>query len=90
VVTWRKSPLAYNVILKSGPFIYQCPLDIRDMHDFAAAWLDKIDYSFENVYHYHVSILPSLAKSAGFEWGCGLHINPISPESAAALLRGKM
>ncbi len=39
------------------------------------------------VYHAHLSILPSLSRAAGFEWGTGLHINPISPETAAAKLR---
>jgi len=38
-------------------------------------------------FHWHCSILPSLARAAGFEWGTGLHINPISPEQAARRLR---
>ena len=38
-------------------------------------------------FHWHFSILPSLARAAGFEWGSGLHINPISPEQAAQRLR---
>jgi len=38
-------------------------------------------------FHWHFSILPSLARAAGFEWGTGLHINPISPEQAARRLR---
>ena len=38
-------------------------------------------------FHWHFSILPSLARAAGFEWGTGLHINPISPEQAAQRLR---
>ncbi|MCL2710357.1 MAG: hypothetical protein FWE95_05710, partial [Planctomycetaceae bacterium] len=38
-------------------------------------------------FHWHFSILPSLARAAGFEWGTGLHINPISPEQAAKRLR---
>ncbi len=40
------------------------------------------------LFHWHLSILPSLARAAGFEWGTGLHINPISPEKAAEQLRG--
>ena len=40
-----------------------------------------------NRYHFYLSLFPSLAKAAGFEWGTGLHINPISPETAAAKLR---
>ncbi|MDR0871190.1 MAG: HIT domain-containing protein [Planctomycetaceae bacterium] len=34
-----------------------------------------------------LSIFPSLARAAGFEWGTGLHINPIPPEIAAEKLR---
>lgn len=44
------------------------------------------DYG-SNLFHWHLSILPSLARAAGFEWGTGLHINPIPPEVAAEKLR---
>ncbi len=36
----------------------------------------------ENLFHWHLSILPSLARAAGFEWGTGLHINPVPPEKS--------
>jgi UDPglucose--hexose-1-phosphate uridylyltransferase len=39
--------------------------------------------SLKNIFHWHLSILPSLSRAAGFEWGTGLHINPISPEKTA-------
>ena len=38
-------------------------------------------------YHWHWEILPRIVKAAGFEWGTGVHINPVSPERAAATLR---
>jgi UDPglucose--hexose-1-phosphate uridylyltransferase len=38
-------------------------------------------------YHWHVEIMPTLAKVAGFEWGSGFHINPTPPEEAARFLR---
>lgn len=38
-------------------------------------------------YHWHVEIFPRLAKSAGFEWGSGFHINPTAPEESAQFLR---
>ena len=38
-------------------------------------------------YHWHWEILPRIVKAAGFEWGTGVHINPVSPERAAAMLR---
>jgi len=38
-------------------------------------------------YHWHVEIMPTLQKVAGFEWGSGFYINPTPPEDAAAFLR---
>jgi UDPglucose--hexose-1-phosphate uridylyltransferase len=38
-------------------------------------------------YHWHVEIIPRLAKIAGFEWGSGFYINPTPPEEAAKFLR---
>ncbi len=38
-------------------------------------------------YHWHMEIIPKLTKTAGFEWGTGLYINPVAPEEAAEHLR---
>ena len=38
-------------------------------------------------YHWHIEIIPRLTKVAGFEWGSGFYINPVTPEEAAAFLR---
>ena len=38
-------------------------------------------------YHWHLEIMPTLTKVAGFEWGSGFYINPTSPEDAASFLR---
>jgi UDPglucose--hexose-1-phosphate uridylyltransferase len=38
-------------------------------------------------YHWHIEIIPKLAKVAGFEWGTGFYINPTIPEQAAEDLR---
>jgi len=38
-------------------------------------------------YHWHIEIIPRMAKLAGFEWGGGCFINPVPPEEAAGLLR---
>jgi UDPglucose--hexose-1-phosphate uridylyltransferase len=38
-------------------------------------------------YHWHVEIMPTLTRVAGFEWGSGFYINPTPPEDAAAFLR---
>ncbi|MCX7974466.1 MAG: galactose-1-phosphate uridylyltransferase [Candidatus Aminicenantes bacterium] len=43
----------------------------------------------EHYYHWHLEIIPILTKAAGFEWGTGFYINPVSPETAAAFLRPK-
>jgi len=39
------------------------------------------------LYHWHVEILPKLARTAGFEWGTGFYINPTSPEEGTRVLR---
>ncbi len=38
-------------------------------------------------YHWHFEIVPKLTSIAGFEWGSGFYINPMSPEEAAGFLR---
>jgi UDPglucose--hexose-1-phosphate uridylyltransferase len=38
-------------------------------------------------YHWHIEIIPRLTKVAGFEWGTGFYINPVTPENAAEFLR---
>jgi UDPglucose--hexose-1-phosphate uridylyltransferase len=38
-------------------------------------------------YHWHIEIIPTLTRVAGFEWGSGFHINPTPPEDAATFLR---
>ena len=41
----------------------------------------------EHQYHWHIEILPQVTKAAGLEWGSGIHLNSVSPEDAARLLR---
>lgn len=38
-------------------------------------------------FHWHIEILPKLAMPAGFEWGSGMYINSISPETCVNYLR---
>ncbi len=38
-------------------------------------------------YHWHLEIMPTLTRVAGFEIGSGFHINPTPPEDAAQYLR---
>jgi len=71
-VVWMKTPVAYNIVLHTEPF----------------RWVQNGNSDdFVPFFHWRFSILPSLARAAGFEWGTGLHINPISPEQAARRLR---
>ena len=38
-------------------------------------------------YHWQLRLLPQFSRAAGFEWGSGMHTNPVAPEEAARLLR---
>jgi UDPglucose--hexose-1-phosphate uridylyltransferase len=38
-------------------------------------------------YHWHIELMPKLSKIAGFEWGTGFYINPVTPEDSAKFLR---
>lgn len=38
-------------------------------------------------FHWHVEIIPTLTKVAGFEFATGFYLNPTSPEEAAQVLR---
>jgi UDPglucose--hexose-1-phosphate uridylyltransferase len=63
----------FNVILHQGP------------HPGLArkAWPNM-----ESIFHWHLEIIPVLTRLAGFEWGTGFYINPVSPESATSYLKG--
>ena len=64
-----------NQSLRMPPYnllIHSAPL-----HESAAA----------DFYHWHVEIIPTLTKVAGFEWATGFYLNPTSPEEAAQVLR---
>jgi UDPglucose--hexose-1-phosphate uridylyltransferase len=65
---------AYNLIIHSAPF----------NHGNGG---NGVDHGEADVYHWHVEILPKLARTAGFEWGTGFYINPTSPEEATRVLR---
>lgn len=65
----------------------------------AASGLGSVGYNYvlhsspfdstePDYYHWHIEVLPRAVKQAGFEWSTGVHINPVAPEDAAAVLRG--
>ena len=47
------------------------------------------DAESRDAFHWHLEILPRLARLAGFEAGTGFAINSVAPETAARRLRGE-
>jgi UDPglucose--hexose-1-phosphate uridylyltransferase len=45
------------------------------------------DTAAAECYHWHVEIIPTLTRVAGFEWATGFYLNPTAPEEAARVLR---
>ena len=62
----------YNYIIHTAPFKRQK----------AGYWKTIADD-----YHWHIEITPRLTRVAGFEWGTGFYICPVTPEAAAKFLR---
>jgi len=46
-----------------------------------------IQENTHDYYHWHLEIIPKLTRTAGFEWGTGLYLNPTPPEESAKFLR---
>ncbi len=64
----------YNFVLHTAPF--------RRKKTKEGYWK-----TIEDDYHWHLEIIPRLTSPAGFEWGTGFYICPISPEETAKYLR---
>lgn len=47
----------------------------------------ELNPDWPSAFHWHIEIIPVLTRPAGFEWGTGFYINPVSPEAAASFLR---
>jgi UDPglucose--hexose-1-phosphate uridylyltransferase len=45
------------------------------------------DYVGARHFHWYVSVIPRLTRTAGFELGSGMFINSVVPEEAAEFLR---
>ncbi len=73
----------YNYIIHSAPFkahdaeVFRGVLGPPPMVDG-----DGLEH-----YHWHIEIIPRLTHVAGFEWGTGLYINPVPPETSARCMR---
>lgn len=38
-------------------------------------------------YHWHIELIPRAMRAGGFQFGTGIHVNPVLPENAAEYLR---
>ncbi len=65
----------YNLILHSAPPAHPRPGKPQ--------FWSSLNYD----YHWHIELVPRLARPAGFEWGTGFFCNPTAPEEAANFLR---
>lgn len=87
--------------LHVGPdsLVHLAPI-LRDVLTRLYAQLNDPDYNLiirstptkepENGYfHWYIAVVPRLSRSAGFELGSGVWINPSIPEQCAAYLRGQ-
>ncbi len=45
------------------------------------------DADSKSYFHWHLEAFPRISKVAGFEFGAGCYVNPVSPEDAALALR---
>ena len=64
---------AYNLMIHTAPVLHEG--STANWHTIAKDFL------------WHIEILPRLTKIAGFEWGTGFYVNPVSPENATKFLR---
>lgn len=65
---------AYNYIIQTAP--------LRHKRKGGTKW-----ETIEEDYHWHLEMIPRLARPAGFEKGSGFYICPIPPEDTAEYLR---
>ncbi len=73
----------YNYIVHSAPFKAH---DAEVFRSILGPPPIASDGGLEH-YHWHIEIIPRLTSVAGFEWGTGLYINPVPPETCAECLR---
>jgi UDPglucose--hexose-1-phosphate uridylyltransferase len=63
-------------------FVFHTTPNIKATHRQSTYW-GTLEFDF----HWHIEIIPRLTRVAGFEWGTGFYINPVSPEEVAKYLR---
>ncbi len=47
------------------------------------------DEADDDAYHWHLELVPRVLRASGLDVGVGLPINPVPPEKAARVLRGR-
>ena len=65
----------FNYMVHSGPNTEAAPI-------FPGYWK-----TLEDDFHWHIEVIPQVVRTAGFEWGGGLPINPVTPEDAVSFLK---
>ncbi len=70
----RETLIRFNRSLDDPPFNY-----IIHSNPFEETESDR--------FHWHIEIMPKLTQVAGFEWGSGFYINPVTPEESTLSLR---
>ncbi len=66
----------YNFYIHQGPNPHLTP-----------SGENKGEINLTASFHWQFEIIPVLTRAAGFEWGTGFYINPVSPEDAANFMR---
>jgi UDPglucose--hexose-1-phosphate uridylyltransferase len=69
---------AYNYVVNTAPNPVPRP--------GRPGYWGTLEYDF----HWHIEIMPRVTRIAGFEWGTGFYINPVSPENATEFLRERV
>jgi UDPglucose--hexose-1-phosphate uridylyltransferase len=77
---WGLAAMVKNVLGKLDAALDHPPFNLM-LHTAPFTLAD------ERTYHWHIRLMPILARPAGFEWGSGFHINSVPPEEAATILR---
>jgi len=99
--TWilpRRHDASFEVVTQAGG-LRDLAAMLRDTLQRINQALDRPPFNFVlhtapvtdsdlEYYHWHIEILPTLTRVAGFEIGSGFYINPTPPEDAAHYLRG--
>ena len=66
--------------------------EFRELYPYFKGAFKDMGYNLQRYqageyYHWHIEIIPKLTRVAGFEWGTGFYINPVTPEDASQYLK---